>query len=388
MYNLETIIDENIANSLSDLADTYREKGRPKMAKKLYLNALKLRERLSIVKEDYYQSLVAKTLNSLAVVSIEENRYNLAIEYYLASIGITELLFNNAPEKKYIKRLIKSYTEIANIYRREHDYEKSEFFYNEALKNYQKLPKEDLKKYQIKVLNIYNHLSVICNAENKFEATKNAYLGALEIYRSLVNEESNCYRDELGTVLFELAFLYFNNNQQARAEEIYLWTLEILLSLAQKDSNRYREMLAVTLHNLAQIYSTKLEYSNGLSAYRESLKYYIALAGENPIKYSPYMALIFKGLASFYKKQNKMELAQYFHFKAVDSYIELVHYNESGYALKLVSSIIDGVTDYKQHTLSLYQAEAILKSYKEEKEGVLLLEKIDTIREERSYCFQ
>jgi len=134
---------------------------------------------------------------------------------------------------------------------------------------------------------------------------------------------------------------------------------------------------------LAKIYTSQLDYPNALSAYRESLKYYISLADENPAKYSPYVATIFKDLASFYKMQKKMGYAQYFHLKSVEIYNDLSHYNESVYSLKLVLSLIDGVTLYNQHTLSLYQAEAILINNIGERKRGELLEKIYYLRQRK-----
>ena len=388
MYNLETIIEENIAKALINSADSYREKGKFKMSKRLYLKALKLREGLSLTNQIYYQPLIAETLNSLAVVSQEENRYDLAIEYHLGAIFMIEELFSITPLESYVYLLAKSYTDIANLYRREHKYSKSEFFYNEALTFYKKLPEEAFSQSKIQRLNIYHHLSVICNEENRFQETKDAYIGALDIYTHLVNDESDDYRDELATLLFDLAQLYFNHEQKNRAGEVYLKTVEILLYLSQKDSNRYREMLAITFHHLAQIYTSQLEYSNALSAYRESLRYYIGLAEDNPTKYSPYIATVFQNLALFYKRQNKIDLAQYFHLKVIESYTDLAHYNESIYSLKLVSSIIDGVIYYQQHTVFLYQAEVILKNHRDEEDQKIELSKrIESLREERSFVY-
>ncbi len=80
-----------------------------------------------------------------------------------------------------------------------------------------------------------------------------------------------------------------------------------------------------------------------------------------------------------------MELAQYFHLKVVDIYHDLIDYNELAYDLKLASSIIDGVSCYKQHTISLYHAEAIIKNYRGEREAEALLDKLYFLREERRF---
>ena len=382
MYNLETIIEENIAKALNSAADSYKNKGELKMSKKLYLEALKLREALSKIDKTYYQPLVAETFNSLALVCKEANEYDLAIRYYKKSIFSIRKLFKN--DLRYTSLLAVKYTDIANLYRRDYKYAQAEFFYNQALKTYKELPKEDFDKSQIKILNIYNYLSIICNEKNKFQETRESYLGALKIYQNLVNESSQKYQPELAMTLYSLADLYFKNNRENKAGEVYILALEILLYLEQKEPKKYKETLALTFHHLAQIYTTQHEYPDALSAYRESLNHYIELAEEEPTKYGPKVAILFKNLASFYKEQNKKDLAEYFYLRLVELYGELHHYNESAYGLKLASSIIDGVTYYHQHTLTLYQAESIINGCKDNIQVDELSEKIYCLRQERS----
>ena len=388
MYNLETIMEELIEKSLSNSADSYREKSQFEISKRLYFKALKLQKKLLIVDKDHYGSLILTTLNSLATIYKEENNYTLAIQHYKQSIFMIEEVLNSSFRRyRYVYVLAKNYTDVANLYRREYRYEEAEFFYNEALKTYRSLSQEDFDASKIKVLTIYNYLSIICNEQNKLEETKNAYMGALAIYQYLVKSESDRYRPELARTLSDLASLYFKHNRQNKAGEVYLLALEILLYLYQKEPREYKEMLALTLHRLAQIYTAQHEHTNALSAYRESLNHYITLAEEEPSQYASYVALIFEDLASFYRSQKKMKMAKYFHIKLIDLYTELNHYNEYKYSLKLASSIIDGVAYYQQHTLSLYQAEAIIKIHNENRKGNELLEQIYSLRYEKSPVF-
>jgi len=254
-----------------------------------------------------------------------------------------------------------------------------------ALKIYKSLPKAYLLKYQPEVLTIYNALSFIGEEEEKFQETREAYLGALDIYRNLITDSSTDYRYELGMVLYNLASLYFKNKIENRAREVYLLALEILLSLHQESSNRYREVLAKIFHNLAQIYTSQHEYTDALSAYREALKYTIVLAEEDRLHYAPNVAIIFQNLASFYLQRDIKESAEYFHLKVIDIYTDLVDYDEYTYGVKLASSIIDGVSDYNQHTLTLYHAEGLIRSIYHQEEDIeveILLEKIYYLRKE------
>jgi len=135
---------------------------------------------------------------------------------------------------------------------------------------------------------------------------------------------------------------------------------------------------------MAQIYTSQKRYLDAIPAYREAVKHYIDLADANPTEFAPYVARIFKNIASFYIQYEKRKIAQYFYLKSIELYTELNHYNEYAYGLKLASSIIEGVAYYDQHTLSLYQAEAIIKKHDETNHKDELLEQIHYLREEKS----
>jgi len=377
MEYIKKDLGEQIAEGLCSSAEGYRRKNNFVMAEKLYLEALKWREELLLRDKEYYLPLIAKTLDALALVAKESNTYALSVKYYKKSIAVRKLLSG----KQRIK-LAMSYADLADLCRREDDYEEAKEFYSEALTIFIGLAPEDFNAVQMKVLNIYNHLGVICNADNQYEETKDAYMGALTLYKGLVHDESDEYREELALKLFELGTLYFKHQRLNRSKEVYLFSLELLLYLDDLEPNRYTDICAMIFHRLGTIYTSQLEYADALASYRTSLKYYVGMAEENPLQYGPYVARVFADLAALHKKQNKMEEAQYFHLKAVDIYLNLMHYNESAYALILASTIIDGVIEYGQHTLSLYQAELILEEYYEEKNGDVLLEKIHSIREE------
>jgi len=377
MEYLNKDLGEQIAEGLCNSAECYRLKNDFHMSKKLYLEALKWREELLMRDKEYYLPLIAKILNSLAVVSMEGNESDLAVKYYKKSIYVRKML---RIENDVV--LANNYADLADLCRREYNYTMAKEFYNKALDIYLKVSSEDFYLSHIRVLNIYNHLGVICSAENQYEEREDAYIGALTIYKGLVKNKSNQYKEEYALKLFDLATLYFKNQRQNRAGEIYLYALDLLLELDDMDANRYIDECAMIFYRLGEIYTSQLEYSDALASYRTALKYYIAMAEEQPLKYGSYVATVFKSLASLHKKQGNIEAAQYFHLKVVDIYWSLTHYNELEYALQLASTIIDGVIYYQQHSLSLYEAELILEEYYEGKKGDELLDRIYHLRED------
>lgn len=381
MYNLETIMEELIEQSITYSAYRYKKKREFDISKKLYLKALKLQKKLLLNDKNHYGMLILSTLHSLATLYREENNSLMAIKYYKQSIFILKKMFPESIEHQY--SLARKYMNIADLYRRNSNYEESEYFYNRALEVYMSLPQNEIDKSKLKLMNLFNSLSIVCNEQNKLEETKESYMGLLNIYQILIRDDSEDYQHELAMTLYDLASLYFKHNRQNRAGEVYLLALEILLSLNQKKPNFYNETLASVFYRLADIYTTQHEYKDAVSAYRASLNYYVELAEEEPSKYAFFIVSIFEDLAGLYRTQERMDMAEEFHLKVVNLYSELFHYNEDKYTLKLASSLIEGVLYYHQHPITLYQAEAVIQSYSDsdndiEVEG--MLKQIHSIR--------
>ena len=380
MYNMETILEEIMIKTLTQSADQFMEEGEYEQAKRMYFNALRLSEKLVEENEDNFLPLVAKISQSIAVMYEEVNVYDLAIKYYKQAISLEKKFFGGESEK-----IANSYFALGNLCRRDFRYDDAERYYTKALNIYLDLPVSKADNVEKKVVNIYHHLSIICSAMGKVQETKDAYMNILNIYKDLVCDENDLYKPELAMVLFDLGTLYFKNSRRNKASEVYLFALELLLYLDSKDAHSYKETIAHTLHNLGQIYTEQLDYPAALSAYREALNHFIELADGNPNKYGSEVALVFKNLASFYRQQKRMDLAEYFHLRQIELYRELNHYNTSAYDFILASAIIEGVEHYGQHSITLYEAEAILRSYEDEMHVEEVLEKICMLREEMSF---
>jgi hypothetical protein len=107
------------------------------------------------------------------------------------------------------------------------------------------------------------------------------------------------------------------------------------------------------------------------------------LAEKNPAKYGHNVAVLFKNLASIYFHEGNTKKAEFFHFKSIEIFEEFSDYNAQKYNLELASCIIDGVEYYEQHTLTLYNAENILKEYKWDEEAEILLGRISKLRKSK-----
>lgn len=137
---------------------------------------------------------------------------------------------------------------------------------------------------------------------------------------------------------------------------------------------------AIILNDLANSYAIRMRYTKAIERYREALALYIGLAKKSPTDYSIHIAHVFSNLSIIYLTLKKAKEADEFHQNSLRVHRALVKHNPNRYSVGLASCIIDGVTYLKQHSLTLYEAEAVIKKVSENRRTKKLLEIIDKLR--------
>ena len=121
---------------------------------------------------------------------------------------------------------------------------------------------------------------------------------------------------------------------------------------------------AIILNDLANSYALKMRYTQAIKRYREALMLYLTLAKKKPVKYSLHIAHVFSNLSIIYFNVNKFKEANNFHQNSLKMHRALMKHNLEKYGIGLAKCIIDGATYLKQHSLTLYEAEGILRNFK------------------------
>jgi tetratricopeptide (TPR) repeat protein len=203
------------------------------------------------------------------------------------------------------------------------------------------------------------------------------------ICQNLVERGVEEYNYELGKLHCDLASIYFFEANFENAKKHYHVSLEILLEFIDFNSEMYIESLAIVQNNLASIYAAQNKYEKALIFFKRALPHLSSLAEANPAKYGHNVAILFKNLASIYYANGQADKAEFFHFQSIKIFKEFSEYNAYKYNLELASCIIDGVEYYQQHSLTLYNAEDILREYQCNSEAEMLLGKISKLRKDK-----
>ena len=118
---------------------------------------------------------------------------------------------------------------------------------------------------------------------------------------------------------------------------------------------------ALTLNKQANDYALEMRYSQAIIYYKEALVLYLSLAKTNPNDYCLPIAHIFSNLSIVYFSLEQPKKSDELHLNALRMHRALAKSNPNKYAIELVRCLIDGVRYLGQHSLTLYEAEIVLK---------------------------
>jgi len=384
MYKIDTVVDEIMLKTLIDLGTKYKKEHNHALTEKSYTEAYECMLKLANVNPKKYKPLMIESLTALAELYEEKGTYELAIEKYREIISLARILLRETASLSYVSLLAHTATKVANLHRGYNNRQLSKYFYTEALEHYKVLQKEENFTYnQVTSYNIHLALIGLYEEEGLFSNAKIYYKKSLIICQELIERGLEEYNHELGKLHCDLASIYFFETDFENAKKHYHISLEVLLEFVDLNSEMYVESLAIVQNNLASIYTTQNEYHKALIFFKRALPHLSSLAEVNPAKYGHNVAILFKNLASIYYSNGQIDKAEFFHFQSIKIFKEFAQYNAYKYNLELASCIIDGVEYYEQHSLTLYNAEEILREYQWNTEAEMLLGRISQLRKNR-----
>ncbi|CAA6806905.1 MAG: Unknown protein [uncultured Sulfurovum sp.] len=384
MDNTETAVDEIMVKTFMNMGSKYNQEKEYVLSEKSYQQALELRTKLANINPGKHKPLLIETFTALAKLYEGQGIYDSAIEKYREVVTLSRILLRETRLSSYALLLAQTATKVAQIHQEHQNRPLAQYFYTEALENYNLLEQEkDYTYHQIALLKIYMQLITLYEDESLFTHAEQYYKLALSSCDLLIERGLTEYSNQLGQLNCDLASLYFFQADFEKAKVHYHLSIDILFDFIQEDSESYTESLAIVQNNLASIYATEKNYDEALTYYKRALPHLSTLAEKNPSKYGYNVAVLFKNLASIYFHKKNVEKTEFFHFKSIEVFEEFTEYNEEKYNIELASCIVDGVEYYKQHSLTLYNAENILRQYRFHQEAEKLLGRIYNLRKSK-----
>jgi tetratricopeptide (TPR) repeat protein len=207
--------NNDLANSLNNLAELYRSQGKWAEAEPLYKQALNIRRELFGNRPN---NDLATSLNNLAGLYESQERLAEAEILYNEALKIDRLLFGDRPSDD----LAASLNNLAGLYVAQGRLTEAEQFYLQALKMYRDLfgdlPNNDLA-------NTLNNLAGLYRSQGRWAEAEPLYLQALKMYQDLFGDLPN---NDLAITLNNLAGLYKSQGRWKEAKLLHFRALEIL----------------------------------------------------------------------------------------------------------------------------------------------------------------
>jgi tetratricopeptide (TPR) repeat protein len=191
-----------------------------------------------------------------------------------------------------------------------------------------------------------NNLAILDAGQNRPEAARKGYEEALKIYRELAKNNPDTYLDEVAMTLNNLAVLDSDQNRPEAARKEHEEALKIRRELAQKNPDAGLPIVAQTLHNLATIDQAQHRPEEARKGYEEALKIYRESPQKNPDTYLPNVAKTLTGLANLDYGQHRHEAARKELEEALKIFRELAQKNPDTY-LPNVAQVLTNLALYE-----------------------------------------
>src|SRR6266480_2606025 len=186
-----------------------------------YDKARRVYERcLELAKRRKNNEDIAETLNNLALLDEDQNRFEVARKGYGEALKVFRELAQTNPDA-YLPKVATTLNNRANLDRAQNRMEAARKGYEEALKIYRGLEKASPDAYLSEVASGLNNLALLDQDQNRMEAARKRYEEALKIRRGLAQKNPDTYLPDLAATLNNLALLDQNQDRMEAARNGY-----------------------------------------------------------------------------------------------------------------------------------------------------------------------
>ena len=263
--------EPDMAQTLNNLAIVYRETQRFKESEAMYLEALGIRRRLAILNPQDHEQNVAQTLNNLANLYRDTRRYNESEAMYLEALEIKRRLARKNP-KEHEPGLASTLNNLANLFYFTQRFKESEVMYLEALEIRRRLAKSNHQKYDNEVASTLNNLGILYRETQRFSESEAICLEALAIKRKLAEQNPEVYLPEVASTLYSLGNLYSETQRFKESEATYQEALGLFRNLVEENRMANIAGMASTLNMLSYTYVEQKKYADAISTIDEAIR--------------------------------------------------------------------------------------------------------------------
>ena len=192
----------------------------------------------------------------------KQNQFSKAAIYYQKALVIRRRLAQSNPQA-YEPDVAMTLNNLANLYSNTQRFSENEEMYKEALALYRRLAQSNPQAYEPDVAMTLNNLALLYNNTQRFSESEEMYKEALAIRRRLAQSNPQAYEPDLAATLYNIGHLKVRTEQYADAISSFEEALNIYRRLAQINPAE-QQGYEGSLYGLSLLYPA---VNNYLSAY-------------------------------------------------------------------------------------------------------------------------
>ncbi|WP_353571407.1 FxSxx-COOH system tetratricopeptide repeat protein [Candidatus Albibeggiatoa sp. nov. BB20] len=250
----------DVAQSLNNLAELYRNQGKYEQALPLFEHSLAIWEK---VLGEHHPD-VATSLNNLALLYSNQGKYEQALPLYERSLAILEKVLG-----EHHPLVAQSLNNLATLYYKQGKYKEALPLFEHSLAIMEKV----LGEHHPNVATSLNNLALLYKTQGKYEQALPLYERSLAIWEKVLGE----HHPDVASSLNNLAALYEDQGKYEQALPLY----ERSLAIREKVLGEHHPDVATSLNNLAGLYDNQGKYEQALPLYERSLAILQAVFDEN-----------------------------------------------------------------------------------------------------------
>ena len=316
-------LDDNNLENLWDFADFLEGQNQHKEATPLYEKCLDLAGT---------EDLKATFLNSLGSCYYNLHRPADAKKHFLLAFEIQERLAKNDPVQ-FEPDLAMVANNLGEFYRTMSLLSEAEEKFLVALRICEKLVKRDAERFEPDLALTANSLGVFYADIDRPVEAENKYLLAFDIRKKLAESNFERYGQDLAQTAHSLGIFYADNNHPVEAENKYLLAFDIRKKLAESNFEQFGPDLAHTANSLGIFYTNNNRLVEAENNCLLSLEIFGRLAKNDPEQFEPHLARAANSLGGFYYTNNRISDAEKHYLDAFKVYQRLVKINPAQFEL-------------------------------------------------------
>ena len=236
----------------------------------------------------------------------EQKQYSKAERYLESSLKLSRDLIKS--DYSFVTYVAQSLNNLANLYSDTQRYSDAEQMYEESLEIYRKLSKDNPQVYESDVAMALNNLANLYKNIQRYSDAEQMYEESLEIRRKLAKDNPQVYESDVAMALYNLASLYKNIQRYSESEQMYVESLEMYRRLAEENPLEYKLNVVMIVNSLKNIYVEQNDYVNAVLYCEEEVILCKELAKNDNVYYYNYlesliyMTLLYSEINEFSKQ--------------------------------------------------------------------------------------